>query len=42
MWSKVVDTDAVLGNTIQIRLLMTKCGAPSVRIGYEIGLERVP
>ena len=42
MWSKVIDTDAAPGKTIQLRLVMTKFGPPSVRIGYEIRLEPAP
>ena len=41
-WSKVIAADASPGKTIQLRLVMTKFGPPSVRIGYEISMEPAP
>ncbi|MCH7737735.1 MAG: hypothetical protein IH872_10100 [Chloroflexi bacterium] len=38
-WSTIIDTESVLGGTVQLRLVMTKFGSPDVRIGYEIVLE---
>ena len=42
MWSKVIDSDSAPSETVQLRLVMTKFGAPSVRIGYQISLEPAP
>ena len=41
-WSTVISAGGVPGGKLRLRLVMTKFGSPSVRIGYEIVLEPVP
>ncbi len=37
-WSAIIPSDVVPGSEMQLRVVMTKFGAPAVRIGYEVRL----
>ncbi len=38
-WRGPLPGDVVPGSRLDLRLVMTKFGSPSVRIGYEVRLE---
>ncbi len=38
-WTTIIPSDVVPGSEMQLRVVMTKFGAPAVRIGYEVLLE---